>query len=193
MLVQAVKYICMKNKWVIALIIILAVVGWFVFSNDNDGQNNSPQNINARVGTNIGDVAPEFSFTTIDGETISSEDLKGRAVVITSSASWCSTCVAEALQFAAVYPQVNTDQVYFLTIDIDPNVTDEVIQQFRTKTSTPWDYASARGGSEAIRQLKLNRFEITYVINADGIITYKDQRITDSEELNAAIHSALSI
>jgi len=173
----------MKNKWVLAVILVLVVGGaWFVFSDRDDGQG---------VGTSVGDRAPEFSFTTLDNETISSQELQGKTVVITSSAAWCATCVAEAEEFAKAYLEFSDDDVFFLTVDIDPRNSDDDILEFQSNTNTPWAYANSNGGADVVDKLKLSRFEITYVIDGEGVILYKDSKITSAEELIEAINETL--
>lgn len=178
----------MKTTYIYMLIAVVIFIGFIIFRGGND---NLQTNSQSRIGLKVGDISPSFQITTIDGKTVSSNDLKGKVVVITSSAAWCSTCVAEALQFAAVYQKVKDKDIYFLTVDIDPNVTTAQINQFKENTFSPWDYAGARGGRNAIDALRLNRFEITYIIDANGIIRYKDGHITDAETLEFEISKLL--
>ncbi|HAV25573.1 MAG TPA: hypothetical protein DCX01_05285, partial [Bacteroidetes bacterium] len=39
--------------------------------------------------TNDGKVIPDFTFTTLDGKTITQKDLKGDATIICVWATWC--------------------------------------------------------------------------------------------------------
>jgi len=178
----------MKNKWIIAVIAVLILGGvWFAFSKNDVDQGSVSQNI----GISVGDLSPDFTFTTITGELISNSDLVGKTIVITSSAAWCNTCVIEAKEFAQAYPNFNNDEVIFITVDIDPRNTIEAIQEFQLTTNSPWHYTNAMGGRELIDELKLNRFEITYVIDGDGIIQFKDRKITSAAELISAIQMTL--
>ncbi len=173
------KYLYIGVPIVIALLLI-----WNVSSSQQDSTE-------LKAGTREGNSAPTFSVTTIDNGTLSSQDTKGKVLVFTSSAAWCQTCVMEAQQFAPVYEKYKNDDVVFLTIDIDPRDTTETIQAFRTHTNTPWAYADANGAEQLIKDFGLNRFEITYVIDTDGVIRYKDGGITDSGTLDEVLGSIL--
>ena len=135
------------------------------------------------IGTNVGQKAPAFTVTTTDGTTLRSEDLRGQVLVLTSSAAWCQTCAIEAQQLSAVYELEKERPVTFLTVDIDPRDTPEVINAFRTRMQTPWVYAPANGAEQLIRDFGLTRFEITYVIDAQGIVRYRDASITNAADL----------
>lgn len=151
----------------------------------------TPEDNSGTVGLKVGYRAPEFTVRTIEGREVRSEEYRGKVLVITSSAAWCSTCIYEAEQFAPVYEKYKDEDVEFLTIDIDPRDAIEFIYAFRVNTGTPWTYTDATGGQDLIQDYKLNRFEITYVIDRDGIIRFKDNSITSTDVLEAAIARVL--
>lgn len=139
------------------------------------------------VGLDIGDTAPSFEVVTIDGRTIRSVDLRGKVVVLTSQASWCQTCAAEANQLSVVHEQYKDEPIVFLTIDIDPRDTPDAIAEFRKDFQTPWDYVAAPQAAQLIRDYRLNRFELTYLIDKEGVIRYKDAVITDARTLEEVL------
>ena len=180
----------MNQKLIIILVLIIG--GALILFIGKDGVRNDPQIVSGKIGTGIGDRAPDFQVTTISGQTLMSQDLNDKVIVITSSAAWCATCVIEARQFAPVYKEYSDKPVVFLTIDIDPRNSISAIQQFKIDNDTPWDYANAQGASQLISDYKLNRFEITYIIDTEGIIRFKDSGITSSEKLSEELRGALN-
>ncbi len=69
--------------------------------------------------TTVGNAAPDFELPSVTtGEMISSEDLKGRPVVINFWASWCIPCREEAPLLERAWRQYRDDGVIFLGVNI---------------------------------------------------------------------------
>ena len=106
------KVIDSQSKAFVGVLIGSAVgIGWIALG--RGGSQSASEN--SLVGLKEGNVAPAFEVTTIDNTIVNSSDLRGRVVVITSSAVWCPTCVIEAQQFAPVYAQFKDNPITFLT------------------------------------------------------------------------------
>ena len=168
------------KKNTLTIIVIVALIGLCLLF-INKGSRSE------KIGVQVANIAPSFQITTIDDKTISSDDLKGKVIVLTSSAAWCATCILEAQQFSPVYKEYGDKDVVFITIDIDPRDSIEFIQQFKQENDTPWDYVNAEGAQQLIKDYKLNRFEITYVIDREGIIYFKDNVITSTDVLTGIL------
>lgn len=52
-----------------------------------------------------GELAPAFTLTTFDGQTIDSQDLLGKVVVLNIWASWCAPCIEEAAHLEQAWQQ----------------------------------------------------------------------------------------
>lgn len=62
-------------------------------------------------------AAPAFSFTSFEGETITSADLLGKGVVLNFWASWCDPCRDEAALLEATWRSEKENGVVFLGLD----------------------------------------------------------------------------
>lgn len=189
------------DKKVIILSIILAavIVAVVIFSgsgsNSNSTSESNGDNPSGKIGTSIGEEAPNFAIETSEGNTLKLKDFTGKKVlVITSTATWCPTCIIEAKQFAPVYSEFQDRGVEFLSVSIDPTDNDAKIDQFKADYNTPWLYThpNEKGVQQMIRDYRLTRFEITYVIDQNGTITFKDSGITSYEKIKEEIAKALS-
>lgn len=189
----------MKTKHIIAAVICCALLPLaLVFLLSKQAPQKKVKDIGAIINEVLreelldpGDPAPTFSFVSTDGQTVNSSDLRGKVVILTSAGAWCPSCAVEAMQLAAVYAQHKGVPIEFITIDIDSRDTTEFINEFRKENVTPWHYAQARNAQPLIDDYDLVRFEITYVIDKDGIIRYKDSFITNADELENTIRPLL--
>lgn len=62
-------------------------------------------------------LAPDFTFTTFDGETISLADLKGKGVVLNFWASWCDPCREEAALLENAWRREEANGIVFIGLD----------------------------------------------------------------------------
>lgn len=61
--------------------------------------------------------APDFSFTTFDGETVSLDQLAGQGVVLNFWASWCDPCRDEAALLEETWQAERENGIVFLGLD----------------------------------------------------------------------------
>jgi cytochrome c biogenesis protein CcmG/thiol:disulfide interchange protein DsbE len=62
-------------------------------------------------------LAPDFTFTTFEGETISLADLKGKGVVLNFWASWCDPCREEAALLEEAWRREEANGIVFVGLD----------------------------------------------------------------------------
>lgn len=62
-------------------------------------------------------LAPDFTFTTFEGETISLADLKGKGVVLNFWASWCDPCREEAELLESAWRREQDNGIVFIGLD----------------------------------------------------------------------------
>ncbi len=77
---------------------------------------------------NTGNKLPDFTATTLSGNTIRSKELKGKIVVVKIWATWCGSCVKEIPQLNTLVEKYKNDSsIVFISITDD---TKEKIERF---------------------------------------------------------------
>lgn len=66
----------------------------------------------------IGETAPSFKLTGVDGSAYSLEQFRGKYVVIHFAATWCPFCNAEAPHLEQLYKDYQQRDVQVLIIDV---------------------------------------------------------------------------
>ncbi len=88
------KYAGHASRWIavllFALMVLLLIAGCDGESEKAGGQNDGSGSSGASAL-----VLPEFQVTTLEGNQVSSESLKGKVVLINFWATWCDPCVKE--------------------------------------------------------------------------------------------------
>ena len=90
------------------IILILAVLGYALFG-DRDITKTSPL---------VGKEAPSFTIKLYDGKRISSEELKGKTVLLNFWASWCIPCRQEAPALDEAWEKYKDRDVVFIGVNV---------------------------------------------------------------------------
>ncbi len=192
----------MKDKYLIlilaAVVLLIGGVALLIVTN-NDSENSrlsssnditsESSNINAKT-LEVGQKAPDFSVITIDGIGLTLSDFDNKILVLTSGAAWCPTCIIENKNFMPVHDEVKDDGIEFMTVDIDSLDSEEAIKEFQ-KLYAPWHNVHVSQGRELINDYGFWRFEITYIIDGDGIVRFKDLGITETDTLREELNKII--
>jgi peroxiredoxin len=115
-----------------------------------------------------GFLAPDFTLTTTDGETVTLSALRGKPVIVNFWATWCPPCRAEMPAFEQVWQRFNRGDVMILGVNQGENAT-AVVQFARDYVGTSFplllDTRTEVGARYGIRALPT-----TFFIDADGRI-----------------------
>lgn len=115
----------------------------------------------------VGQPVPDFTLHTLQGQSVSTAQLRGQVVVINLWATWCSYCREEmpALQNYYLRHQQQGLQVFAVSMDEaseDQNVR-AIMQQFA--------YTGAVGGDSKLAGFgRIWRLPMTFVIDRQGIL-----------------------
>lgn len=99
-------------------------------------------------GERSGDVDAEVWRTTalrdvVTGEEFRIADLEGKVVAIEAMAIWCSTCRLQQAEADAALAEVDSPDVVYISLDVDPNERPEDLADYASREGFGWRFAVA--------------------------------------------------
>ena len=115
-----------------------------------------------------GVTAPAFTFHNYDGTTLTSEDLRGKVVLINVWASWCTPCEDEAPDLQAAWEQyAGRDDVLFLGVAYAD--TDGPAREYMNRFGITYPNGPDIG-TRIYDDFHATGVPETYIIDRDGMI-----------------------
>jgi len=133
----------------------------------------------AEPGIAVGQIAPDFSFVTLEGKRVRLSDLRGEPALIAFFASWCTPCLIEAENVREAQTQVSFKVIQ---VGVDPREPLEDIWGFKVNVANP-DWFITRDSTQAIAELyNVRALDTTLLIDANGKILYRDNGVAVSAQ-----------
>ncbi len=122
-------------------------------------------------------MAPAFVITTTEGQRISLDDLKGKAVLIDFWATWCAPCREALPHMKDIEKKFHDQPLVILSVSLDDN--EQKWKEFVTKNQMTWSQYRDGGFTGPIAQLfAVRAIPQTFTIDRDGVL--QDQHIGDA-------------
>lgn len=134
----------------------------------------------------IGKPAPELNSVDTDGKPVRLADLKGRVVVLDVWATWCGPCRAMIPHQREIVKRHKGSP--FTLVSISADEKRETLTEFLKKESMPWTHWFNGPDGSIIADLNVWSYPRIYVLDAKGVIRYKDVR---GKLLDQAVDSLL--
>jgi cytochrome c biogenesis protein CcmG/thiol:disulfide interchange protein DsbE len=165
-------------RWLLVPVVVLPI-GWLLFT----GFSLDPRAVASPL---IGQPAPSWTYTTLDGEQLSSADLAGRPYVVNFWASWCAPCVDEHPVLATAWDE-HADELAIVGVlysDSAANAQSFLDRYGRTGYPTLLD----ESGALAIDFGVVGPPE-TFFVDADGIVRDKQTGPLTTETMDSRLAS----
>ncbi|HRN51854.1 MAG TPA: TlpA disulfide reductase family protein [Anaerolineales bacterium] len=171
-----------KQNSALALVIISLLVtaaGWIAWTALLPNRDTGVEKVET-VGTQLGEAAPDFSLSTLEGETFTLSTHRGKPTIIFFMAYWCGTCVHEAQALTQLKHEYG-DAIIIIAIDLDPSSTPESLSQFK-RTAGNGDYIWGFDLDGVItNSWRVKTLDTTLILDSDGVVVYRDEYPTNYE------------
>ncbi len=122
--------------------------------------------------TKVGDPAPKFTLTTLDGKTVGYETVKGKVTVINFFATWCGPCLQKLPQLEKeVWNRFKKDDRFAMVVAGREHTRDEMVA-FKAKKKLSLPFAPDPG-RKMYSRFATQWIPRVYVIDGGGKIVFQ--------------------
>lgn len=140
-----------------------------------------PADIPSGTGIGIGDLAPDFTLSTLDGETASLSDYRGTAVMLDFWAAWCPFCTNEFPVMQQAYERFGDEGFVILGIHRTDTESEAIARRFIDKTGVTFPILLDVDDEIYRTFVKVRAMPASVFIDREGVIR---SRIFGPKQLN---------
>ena len=131
--------------------------------------------------------APDFSFTSLQGEYVSLDDLRGKVVVLDFWGTWCPPCVESVPSLRSMHKKYSKEPSFML-IGISSDSDEDVWREFTERNKMVWPQYRDKD-RKIHRAFGIRAFPTYVLIDHEGVVRYMSTGA--SWERSADLHSAI--
>ncbi len=154
-----------RFEWALLILVTLALgSAWIIYSRESAAL--ALDTTNLPSGPLVGYVAPDFTLSTPQGETIRLSALRGRPVVVNFWASWCGPCRVEMPDFQAAARRYGDAAIF---LGVNQGESAETITKFSAEMNV--SYRLLVDESSHVSDLyQVDALPSTFFIDAAGVV-----------------------
>jgi peroxiredoxin len=121
--------------------------------------------------THVGESAPDFELTSIEGTPFHTVDLRGKVIVLNFFATWCGPCQMEMPHLQAIWNEFRNDGDFRLLV-VGREESNNSVKAFQQKNGFTFPLASDPDNS-VYNKFASQSIPRTYLISRKGNIIYQ--------------------
>ncbi len=137
----------------------------------------------------VGEEAPDFSVTTIDGEKFKLSDNFGKVIVLDLMTTSCSACKNEMEHLRQIYQEYSQEDVIIVTISVDGDDSNSELLEYQSKYGDNWSFARDTDG--VANKYNIRYTPTTVIIDREGIIRFYHEGETSFQTLSNDIEKLI--
>lgn len=176
-----------NKMWLVAAgVILIAAAGLLAWRSFQSGSTSTAVTLSDAAGTQLGQIAPDFTVPTLDGGAFTLADQRGKPAIIYFMAYWCGTCIPEAQALAQLQKEYG-DAVSIVVIDIDPSSTPDALANFK-QAANDGNYVWAFDAGQAVTNAwQVQALDTTLILDSAGHVIYRDAAPTPYQTLKQTL------
>jgi peroxiredoxin len=136
------------------------------------------------------DLSPDFALTTLEGESVTLDSLRGEVVLVNFWATWCPPCRVEMPGFERVYRDRRDDGFTIVAISTDRGGVDAVRDFLETRDLT---FPVAMADAGMVRDFgDLRALPTSFLIDRQGRVRHEVSGIFAEPALRRAVDRLLA-
>ena len=152
--------------------------------NQSCQENESAELLGLPVGTAVGELAPDITGTTLEGQEIAISDQQGNVVLVNVFASWCGPCRVEAPHLVEVYNNLDQEKFEFIGLNLQERPTE--VEFFRDEFFIDFPLVLNEGGDLTNIYSPIG-LPTTWFIDRDGVVRFVFSGPMTKEALQAIL------
>lgn len=167
----------MKANSVLAIIALLALLGWGMFEsqflNKQEPIASSSEQGNGQIGIEKGNIAPDFELQQLGGGTVKLSDLRGKKVILNLWATWCPPCRAEMPDMQRFHEENKEKGIVILGVNLtDTETSPEAVDAFVKSYGITFPIL-LDPEREVANVYKAISIPTSYIIDSNGVVQNK--------------------
>ena len=137
------------------------------------------------------DLAPDFTYTAVNGGVVSLSGMRGKVVVLDFMATWCQPCKDQIINLKPINTEYSGRGVVVVSVNVDLQVTNQELLDYRNQLGANWDFVTDSDGVSMNPKYSVRSIPTIVIIGPDGQIANRNVGLMSAADLRNAIDSLL--